>query len=409
MINRGSESVKLLIYSILVKIKYSKLQKMSLWAETALLFLTINGRINFFQLERYGKSCERRYRDLFAKQFDFLSFNIHLSQTYGSGNFALALDPSYIPKSGKATPGVGYFWSGCAGRAKWGLEMLGFAAIDLDNHTAFHLEAVQTKVDKNTTDKLTDFYAKTLKDRSEELKKVSKYPVADAWFSKRPFVEQVLSLDMHIVSRLRDDADLKYLTGPIAQGEKRPQGRPRKYDGKIDHKNPDMKYFKLIHKDEKSELRVARVYSVALKMEILPVHVFFFHKDGKRVHKLYFSTDLELAPFVLMDMYSARFQIEFVYRDGKQYTGLNHCQARNENKLHFHFNMSLTAVNLAKVKYWLSADKNEKGAFSMNNIKRLNHNEMMIDLFLAEFGINPNTPKNKRKVQKLLSYGAKVA
>lgn len=409
MTNRGSRSVKFLIFSTLMKIKYSKLQKMSLWAETALLFLTIHGRINFLQLERYGKSCERRYRDLFAKEFDFLAFNIDLAQTYGSGNFAVALDPSYIPKSGKATPGVGYFWSGCAGRAKWGLEMLGFAAIDLDNHTAFHLEAVQTKVDKNTTDKLTDFYVKTLKDRSEELKKVSKYLVADAWFSKRPFVEEVLQLDMHIVSRLRDDADLKYLAKPIAQGEKKTKGRPRKYDGKVDNKNPNMKYFKWMKKDEKLELKVARVYSVALKMEILLVHAFFFHKNGKRIHKIYFSTDLELDPFVLMDIYSARFQIEFVYRDGKQYSGLNHCQARCENKLHFHFNMSLTVVNLAKVKYWLSLGKSERGAFSMDDIKRLNNNEMMIDLFLDEFGINPNTPKNKRKVQKLLNYGARAA
>jgi hypothetical protein len=47
-------------------------------------------------------------------------------------------------KSGKKTPGVGYFWSGCAGKTKWGLEIAGLAAIDIENHSAFHLEAVQT-------------------------------------------------------------------------------------------------------------------------------------------------------------------------------------------------------------------------------------------------------------------------
>jgi hypothetical protein len=135
MINKGYKSIKSLIYSSLNSIKYSKLQKMRLWAETALLFLTINGRINFLQLERYGKSCERRYRDLFARSFDFLAFNIKLAQTYGSGNFVLGFDPSYISKSGKKTPGVGYFWSGSAGRVKLGLELVGCAAIDLDNRT----------------------------------------------------------------------------------------------------------------------------------------------------------------------------------------------------------------------------------------------------------------------------------
>lgn len=409
MINKGYKSIKSLIYSSLNSIKYSKLQKMRLWAETALLFLTINGRINFLQLERYGKSCERRYRDLFARSFDFLAFNIKLAQTYGSGNFVLGFDPSYISKSGKKTPGVGYFWSGSAGRVKWGLELVGCAAIDLDNHTAFHLEAIQTKVETNTDTKLTQFYSKIIRDRQEQFKKISKYLVADAWFSKLTFVQDVLSMDMHLVSRLRDDANLKYLAKPNVQGEKKQQGRPRKYDGKIDHKSPNMRHFELIQKDETKEIRVARVYSVALKMEILLVHVFYFHKDDKLVHKLYFSTDLELEPIKLLNMYSARFQIEFIYRDGKQHTGLNHCQARSEDKLHFHFNMSLTAVNLAKVHYWLSLDKNERGAFSLDNIKRLSHNEMMLDLFLTEFGINPNLKKNRKKVRKLLNYGTRAA
>ena len=409
MINKGYKSIKSLIYSNLNSIKYSKIQKMRLWAETALLFLTINGRINFLQLERYGKSCERRYRDLFAKSFDFLSFNIKLAQTYGSGNFVLGFDPCYISKSGKETPGVGYFWSGSAGRVKWGLELVGCAAIDLDNHTAFHLEAIQTKVEANTDTKLTQFYSKIIRDRQEQFKNISRYLVADAWFSKLTFVQDVLNMDMHLVSRLRDDANLKYLANPNVQGEKKPQGRPRKYDGKIDHKNPNMRHFKLIQTDENKEIRLARVYSVALKMEILLVHVFYFHKDHKLVHKLYFSTDLELDPIKLLDMYSARFQIEFIYRDGKQHTGLNHCQARSENKLHFHFNMSLTAINLAKIHYWLSLDKNERGAFSLDDIKRLSYNEMMLDLFLTEFGINPNLKKNKKKVLKLLNYGTRAA
>jgi len=47
--------------------------------------------------------------------------------------------------------------------------------------------------------------------------------------------------------------------------------------------------------------------------------------------------------------YQLRFQIEFLFRDAKQFAGLNHCQARNQHKLDFHFNMSLAAVNLAKV------------------------------------------------------------
>lgn len=52
----------------------------------------------------------------------------------------------------------------------------------------------------------------------------------------------------------------------------------------------------------------------------------------------------------IIDYYRTRFQIEFCYRDGKQFTELTDCQSRDLNKLYFHFNASLASVNLAKVK-----------------------------------------------------------
>ena len=113
-----------------------------------------------------------------------------------------------------------------------GLEIGGLAAIDIDNHTAFHLEAVQTL---NTDDQtLTDWYAGVISDRKETLMGISKYLVADAWFSKKPFTDQIVSLEMHLISRLRDDADLKYLCKDSHTGKK---GRPRKYIGKINNNN----------------------------------------------------------------------------------------------------------------------------------------------------------------------------
>ncbi|HAZ04624.1 MAG: hypothetical protein A2W90_06865 [Bacteroidetes bacterium GWF2_42_66] len=45
---------------------------------------------------------------------------------------AVAFDPSFIHNSGKKTPGIGYFWLGCAGRALRGIEILGLSVIDAD-------------------------------------------------------------------------------------------------------------------------------------------------------------------------------------------------------------------------------------------------------------------------------------
>lgn len=65
-------------------------------------------------------------------------------------------------------------------------------------------------------------------------------------------------------------------------------------------------------------------------------------KKGNWVNKLYLASDLE--------MYSARFQIEFLFRDAKQHMG--YTTVRSEilkKKLHFHWNAALTSVSLIKI------------------------------------------------------------
>ena len=62
-----------------------------------------------------------------------------------------------------------------------------------------------------------------------------------------------------------------------------------------------------------------------------------------------FSTDVDLDALTIYRYYKARFQIEFLFRDAKQFTGLTDSQARSQVKLNFHFNASLSAVTLAKL------------------------------------------------------------
>lgn len=175
MITREQKYYKSLIINTLDNIsKFNKCRK-EFFAEILILFLSIKGRINFLQLGRYGKFGEQRYRQQFEKPFPFLEFNKELLSAHGGKRFIIAFDPSYINKSGKETPGLGWYWSGCAGKAKWGLEIGGLAAIDLDNHTAFHLEAVQTLIDGNKPDNLTDWYVNVIEQRKDVLKTVSNY------------------------------------------------------------------------------------------------------------------------------------------------------------------------------------------------------------------------------------------
>jgi len=68
----------------------------------------------------------------------------------------------FIHKSGKQTPGIGYFWSGCAGKALRGIEIMGLSVIDADTRLSFHLDAIQTPPTSCLRDNdltLVDWYA----------------------------------------------------------------------------------------------------------------------------------------------------------------------------------------------------------------------------------------------------------
>lgn len=68
--------------------------------------MAIPDRINFLQLGRYGCFSEQTYRNLFKNEiFDWFAFNTSIISKHLTGRRkAIAIDPSYIPKSGHKTP-----------------------------------------------------------------------------------------------------------------------------------------------------------------------------------------------------------------------------------------------------------------------------------------------------------------
>ena len=204
-----------------------------------------------------------------------------------------------------------------------------------------------------------------------------------------------------MISRLRDDAVLFY---PFVGEPTGKRGRPPKYAGKVKLNKMDIEHFTLVQETDNCRVFSATVWVKAFHRKVALV-VCESKDSNKMSRRLYFSTDTELDPITILDYYAARFQIEFLYRDAKQHTGLCDCQARDKKKLHFHVNASLTAVNIAKAKHWLNLPKEERGAFSMTNIKTLYHNELLLKRFFCAFGVNPHTTKNQHKVKELLDIG----
>jgi hypothetical protein len=356
---------------------------------------------------RYGKYNELTYRVNFSKSFDFQLFNRELILSYGSGHYVVAFDPSHIKKSGKHTFGRGKFWSGCDNSMKDGLELGGFAVCDIDNHVALHLEGFQTpspSVLKSKGQTLLDYYGDLFVEEADNIAKFSNYVVVDAYFSKHSFVEKVITkTKMHLISRLRDDANLRYLYEGEPTGK---QGRPKQYDGKIEVKKPNLAYFKIAHQDEEIRIYSAIVYCVALKRKIkLALTQYLDQKGNIKTTKLYFSTDLDLGAWYIVKYYQNRYQIEFLYRDANQFTGLEHCQARDEDKINFHFNTALTTVSVMKVAHYLSLPKQERESFSMASLKVKYHNELLLQKFFEVFDIDPKQHINQPKYKQLLNFG----
>jgi hypothetical protein len=406
MTSKVNQDVKQLIIRVLQIKAFSSLNKARKDFMISVLWhiLSIKGRINFMQLGRYSSYCEQTFRNQFETKFDFFSFNKELINQVVSEERIVALDPSYIPKAGKSTYGRGRFWSGVAKATKWGLDICGFAVVDVVNNTALHLNAWQTPSADELAKRglnLLSYYANLVVENAEKFKEFTDYMVADAYFSKKPFTDAVCLAGMHLISRLRDDSVLKYKYTGEPTGKK---GAPRKYTGKVDVKNLDTNYFSIDLCNEDIQIYSAVVYSQAFKRDI-KLAVAIFYKNGKEIaRKLYFSTNLKQAGEKIVRYYRSRFQIEFLYRDAKQFTGLTTCQARSENKLDFHFNAALTAINIAKHD-WISTRSDTPKPFSMTDYKTLYNNTLMLEQFMCVFAINPNTAKNQKLVKELLDYG----
>jgi hypothetical protein len=154
--------------------------------------------------------------------------------------------------------------------------------------------------------------------------------------------------------------------------------------------------------------RSALVFVKCLKIRVLLVAVDYLKKYGTlQTRKLYISNRTDEDNIYILRHYQCRNQIEYLFRDAKQYTGLMQCQSTNAAKLINHLNISLTAVSVAKATHWV-----EEEPFSMNEINQYYHNLKLVELFSQALDLDPIVIKNNPKTKTLLfsmNYDAMAA
>lgn len=192
-----------------------------------LLWLSMNCRYVFTNMQRWGERVEKSYRQMFQKFFDWFSFNCALIRHSCSGEYIGVFDPAFVKKSGKRTYGVGTFWSGTAGKALKGLEVGCLCFVDVAAATALHAVAVQTPSPASLNKKgktLIDHYVGVLKKHLKEIKTLTRYLAVDGYFMKKEFIQPLVQKGLHIITKMRRDANLRYLyQGPKSKGKGRPK------------------------------------------------------------------------------------------------------------------------------------------------------------------------------------------
>lgn len=384
-----------------------------------ILFTTIlvtRGKINFRNLARYSDLCEQTYSRQFSKSFDFIEFNRLLIDAVftAESERILAFDPTFIRKAGQHTFSRDYFWNGCANRAQKGLEIASLAVVDITQNQALTLSARQTlsqeeafqlqrdgQKDRSCVEETRmDQYLEHIRAVRPYLSEDEHYLSVDGSFANVDFIDGVTDLALDVVGKLRCDADMRYLyEGPKREG----RGRQKTYDGKVDWQ--DLSRFKYVGRDWNITLYTALLNHKKFKRN-LRIVVLLKHKAGERPqYVILFSTDQDLDPWKVYQYYKARFQIEFLFRDAKQFTGLSDCQARDQKRLDFHFNACLTTLNLAKAELIQTAEKGQPVVCSMASVKALYFNQNFLDRIIRIFGLNPTCIKNRSDYRMLVEYG----
>jgi hypothetical protein len=398
---------------------YTILQKMSTISAPQRTFITtalttiqlLRGKMTFRNLSRYSDLHEKTYARQFQKSFDFadcneLAFTTFLPKTTTK---IAAIDCTFVSKSGKHTYGLDMFYHGCHDRAERGLEFSELAVVDVDYGTAYHLSIEQTPDAATLTKRLgpdktrIDWYLSHLWRDGPLLPAEVSHLAADGYYAKQKFVDSVCEFGMHLLSKLRHDANLRYLySGPHPKR----RGARKKYDGKVNLQ--DLSRLTPIPISKTITLYTAIVNSVSLKRNIRLVYV-CKRQGTKLLTALLFSTDTTLAAEDIYRYYRARFQIEFLFRDAKQFTGLTDFQTRSEERIAFHVNASMTALNFLKLEDRLTAQEETGHVISINSWKTRKFNEHQLERIISNLGLDLSCIKLHPRYEELINYGTIAA
>ena len=301
--------------------------------------------------------------------------------------YILAGDETVVSKSGQSTYGLSRFFSSVYGKTLPGLAFFSLSLVSVKEGRSYPLameqivrgdtcsrslpetselpEETQKPVlrrkrgrpkGSRNRDKTDVQLSDTLKHLQTMLKALLRriddliplcYLLLDGYFGDNHALQMTQQCGLHLISKLRINTALYFpSTLPYAG-----RGRPRIYGQRLNPQQIDTKYRVSTETQGNITTEVYQVSKLRHKKFPDPLNVVCILKTHllteKKSHVLLFSSDLALDAEKMIDYYRLRFQIEFNFRDAKQYWGLEDFMNVNKTPVNNAANLSMFMVNVS--------------------------------------------------------------
>lgn len=404
-------------------------------------------------LARYSHYCARQIFRFLSIEHNWYAVRILLFLDYfyhSEAHYLAAIDETVVRKSGKSTHGKDYFYSSIVQNPIPGVCFFNLSLIDPTSRTSYMLgveQVIYTEEDKKRKAEQKKKRAEGKK-RNEEGKRLKagrkkgepnkKEPeitenasfrtlkklisgvfealkqyistvkithlLADSAYAAAHYMAEAQEKSLFLISKLNKNAVL-YSVPEIKKGK----GRPTFYGEKIDLHRISEEYLVFCEKkgDCTHKYYQFKARNKSYKKSTLNVLVVKTENaQGKISMNILFSNDLNLDAKTLFDYYSLRFQIEFDFRDAKQYFGLSDFKNYKEKNITSFVNLSFTMTLVVK-KILADVRKEEgKEKFSILDLKLLFHGNFQAQNLFFMLKNDPtllNNPDFERKIP-LIGY-----
>jgi len=352
--------------------------------------LTMSGRVTMLGIARWTetggsyRTIQRLYNTVLP--WALLHWVFFKAELYKPDDgYILVGDECVVPKSGQHTHGLDRFFSSLYSQPIPGVAFFALSVVNTRERRSYPVQVEQmrgaewgtaaaTQSQPKTPEKSTEKRpvgrpkGSSNKDKTQvtlppELQVIQNmvrkqrlifngavspaYLVLDGHFGNNNALQMTLQCGIDLISKLRCDSALYF----VYDGPQKKNGPRRKYGTQINYEHIPERYRQA--SEEEDGIRTDYYQATLVSKSVAqPLNVVIIVKTrlktGAQAHVILFSSDLNLSYEKLVDYYRLRFQIEFNFRDAKQYWGLDDFMNVSEIPVTNAANLALFMVNIAQ-------------------------------------------------------------